>query len=50
MISLEGPIPDLKRICGDPKAPEDKRTSLFALIVKNSPLLLTHSTPIALLF
>ena len=49
IISSEGPIPDLKRICGDPNAPEDKRTSLLAIIENNSPLLLKHSTPTALL-
>ena len=49
-ISSDGPIPDLNNICGEPKAPELRITSLEALIVINSPLLFKHSTPTAFLF
>ena len=49
-ISSDGPTPDLNNICGDPKAPELKITSLSAFMVIISPSLSRHSTPIAFLF
>ena len=48
VISLAGPIPDLNKICGEPNAPEDKRTSLSALIVNKLPSETKQSTPVAL--
>ena len=48
-MSEASPTPDLNKICGDPNAPEDKRTSLLAFTVKNSPSSFIHSTPVAVL-
>ena len=46
-MSEASPTPDHNKICGDPNAPEDKRTSLLAFTVKNSPSSFIHSTPVA---
>ena len=44
---MPGPTPDLNKICGDPKAPDERITSLSANNWNVSFLLLIHSTPFA---
>ena len=41
------PTPDLKSICGDPNAPEERITSFEAFNVKELLSLPIHSTPFA---
>jgi len=37
VISSSGPTPDLSKICGEPKAPDDNKTSFEAFTVKALP-------------